>query len=278
MSLLSVLTALAAEQAFSNWRDETVSRAYTPLHRFFRFHSAVIAITVVIVAAVLVGYAIAVVHDALLTALLSALVLFLCLGPRDISSDINALLAARANGETAAAERILRALHSGPEPEADHRSLLGALFIQSHERVFGVLFWFIVCGPGGAVVYRLSSRLPRLLDADSPALRGVETLHAVLAWLPARATALLYAFAGSMDDALAAWYRLRVEPHPDWRQHTWSVLAETSTAAIGIDNADGPAVPVSLDICFREILRMQNRALLIVLAANALLAAGATFA
>ncbi len=278
MSLLAVVTALAAEQAFGNWRDDARPGVIAPLYRFCRFRSAVVATTMVVVVAVLAGYAVASIHDALLAALASALILFICLGPRDIASEVNALLAARANGETAAAERIVRTLHRGPEPEADHRSLLGALFIQSHERVFGVLFWFIACGPGGAVAYRLASRLPTLLDADSPALRGTETLHAVLAWLPVRATALLFAFAGSMDDALAAWYRLRIEPHPDWRQHTWSVLAETATASIDIDGGEGPAMPVSLETCFREIVRMQNRALLILLAANALLAAGATFA
>src|SRR5262249_33768735 len=155
-----------------------------------------------------------------------------------------------------------------PEPEANHRSLLGALFIQSHERVFGVLLWFSVAGPGGAVAYRMASRLPSLLDTDSPALDTAEFLHALLAWLPVRATAMLFALGGSMDDAIAAWKRLRIEPHPDWRRHTWSLLAETATAAIRTDDEDeATPMAVSLEQCFREVLRVQNRALLILLAA-----------
>jgi AmpE protein len=278
MNLLAVLAALAAEQFAGNWRDDTRPGVLEPLYRFARFRSGAVAVVVVVTLSTLVGYGVSAIHDPLIASAVSAVILFLCLGPRDIASDVNQLLAARANGEVAAAERVVRALRRGPEPDADHRSLLGALFIQSHERVFGVLLWFVVCGPGGALAYRLASRLPLLAEPDSPALPAVETLHAALAWIPARATALLYALAGSMDHAGAAWRQLRLEPQGDWRQYTWTLLAETATGALAIDAHDGPVAPQSLDACFREILRMQNRALLILLAAVVLRTASATFA
>ena len=278
MNFLAILAALAAEQFIGNWRDDTRPGLLEPLRRFFKLRSPAmvwLAILVPALAAAVVTRA----YDALADAILSGLVLFACLGPRDIASDVQKLIAARANGELAVVERITRSLHQGPEPESSHRSLLGALFIQSHERVFGVLLWFIVAGPGGAVAYCVASRLPLLLDTDSPALDMAESAHALLAWIPARLTAMLLALGGSMDDAIAAWKRLRDEPHPDWRRHTWSVLAETATASVRTDDEDEAArMAVSLDNCFREVLRVQNRALLILLAANALLAAGATFA
>jgi membrane protein required for beta-lactamase induction len=125
----------------------------------------------------------------------------------------------------------------------------------------------------------MASRLPSILDTDSPALDTAEFAHAALAWLPARVTSLLFALGGSMDDAIEAWKGLRNEPHPDWRRHTWSLLAETATASVRTDDEDAATpMAVSLDNCFREVLRVQNRALLILLAAVALLAAGATFA
>lgn len=278
MNFLALLAALGAEQLIGNWRDDTRPGLFEPLQRFLRLRSPV-ALWIAIVLPALGAAAITSTRDPLVDAVLSGLVLFVCLGPRDIASDIHRLIAARANGEMALVERITRSLHQGPEPESSHRSLLGALFIQSHERVFGVLLWFIAAGPAGAVAYRLASRWPTLLDTDSPALDTAEFAHALMAWLPARGTALLFALGGSMDDALEAWRRLRNEPHPDWRRHTWSLLAETATSSVRTDDEeDSTPMAVSLDNCFREVLRVQNRALLILLAADALLAAGATFA
>jgi AmpE protein len=280
MNFLAILAALAAEQFIGNWRDDTRPGLFEPLQRFFKLRSPV-ALWFVLVIPALAAAVLTSTRDPLMNAVLSGLVLFICLGPRDIASDIHRLIAARANGEMAVVERITRSLHQGPEPESSHRSLLGALFIQSHERVFGVLLWFIVAGPGGAVAYRLASRMPSLLDTDSPALDSAEFAYALLAWVPVRVTALLFALSGSMDDAIEAWKRLRTEPHPDWRRHTWSLLAETATAAVRTDDESEKArtpMAVSLDNCFREVLRVQNRALLILLAANALLAAGVIFA
>ncbi len=278
MNFLAILAALGAEQFIGNWRDDTRPGLFEPLQRFVKLRSPV-ALWLVLVIPALIVASLTSTRDPLVNAVLSGLVLFVCLGPRDIASDIHRLIAARANGEMAVVERITRSLHHGPEPESSHRSLLGALFIQSHERVFGVLLWFIVAGPGGAVAYRLASRMPSILDIDSPALESAEFAHALLAWLPARFTALLFALGGSMEEALEAWRRLRDEPHPDWRRHTWSLLAETATASVRTDDEGEPSsMAVSLDSCFREVLRVQNRALLILLAADALLAAGATFA
>lgn len=207
-------------------------------------------------------------------------VLFLCLGPRDLADDVQRLRAARAGGNAGEVTRLTRLLQMGPEPDADHRSLLGALFIQSHERLFGALWWFVAAGPAGAVAYRLASRIPfRLIDAADPAARNAALLHALLAWLPARLTALLFALAGSMDDSMSAWRRLRQEHSGgDWRQYTWAVLAEVANAALDWEDGGGPVLASSLDAALAEVLRMQARALLILLAFAALLAVGAWLA
>lgn len=277
MNFIAILAALAAEQFFGNWRDDTRPDLVERLWHFVRLRAPAMVLLTAILPALLTAAVIGSLHDGLLRALLSGLILFAALGPRDIASDIQRLIAARARGEAATVLRLTRALQSGPEPECNHRSLLGALFIQSHERVFGVLLWFLALGPAGAVLYRLASRLPQELAADSAAHDTADSLHAALAFVPVRITALLFGLAGSMDDALGAWKRLRLEPHPDWRRHGWSLLAETATASAETDDEDGQPLPVTPDAAFQEVLRMQNRALLILLACAALLAAGSTF-
>ena len=215
--------------------------------------------------------------------LLSCIILILCLGPRDLAEDVRRWLEAREAGNHETAIRLGRSLQQGPrrysESDAPHRrSLLGSLFIQSHERLFGVLIWFVVLGPAGAVFYRVVSRVPRFLfdlDGDTPGVAHADTVHALAAWIPARVTAALYGLAGSLDDALGEYQRLRHQTNSGWRGHTWAVLAEVSSGSMQFENTDGGTeLPASLDDAAREVLRMQFRALIILLAVIAMLAGG----
>ncbi len=209
---------------------------------------------------------------------LSATVLLLCLGPRDLAEEVHDLLRARSEGDQPRIAQLERALQRGPNPGESHRSLAGALFIQSHEKLFGTLLWFFAVGPAGAVAYRMASRLPRYLaetTPDSAALKAADVLHGVLAFVPARATALVYGLAGSLDDALQAWRRLRNDADLDWYMQTWAILAEVPTASLGTEEPDGsPVVPASLEAMLSEVLNMQWRATLIMLAGFALFATG----
>jgi membrane protein required for beta-lactamase induction len=213
-------------------------------------------------------------------ALFGGVVLFGCLGPRDLADDVHRLIAARQAGDAEAARRIAQRLQQGPQPDQGHQGLLGALFIQSHERLFGVLGWFMLLGPAGAIAYRVASRLPQVLEdigAHPASLATAAQLHGALAWLPARLTAGLFALAGSMDEALAAWRRVG-ELHfaSAWRSHTWAVLAEVSAAALDTETADGqPEISADLNALLAEVLRMQTRALLILLGLYSLMTVSA---
>lgn len=210
--------------------------------------------------------------------LFSGLILLLCLGPRDLADEVHRLLDARERGDGEGAERILRRLQRSPEDDTSPRSLIGSLFIQSHERLFGVLIWFFVFGPAGAVGYRLLSRLPALFHArgENPASEAADHLHGVAAWAPARVTAVLFGLAGSLDDALLAWRERARTPGHGWRRQTWAILAETASGSLATDSADGGlTVPASLDDTLREVLALQFRALLILLAFFAFFATGA---
>ncbi|WP_428310992.1 regulatory signaling modulator protein AmpE [Hydrocarboniphaga sp.] len=213
----------------------------------------------------------------------SALVLLLCLGPRDLADDLHEMLRAHAAGDVETTRRLARALQRGPRPDASHRSLVGAMFIQSHERLFGILLWFFVLGPIGAVAYRVASRLPRVLHADGNTLAAdfADALHGLMAWIPARITALLFGMAGSLDDALRAWSQLRFDPVSGdvagWSRKTWAVLAETATGGLETDGEDGggPTLPPNFEATLHEVMSLQNRALLILLAFFAFFATGA---
>jgi len=218
------------------------------------------------------------IHQPLLDLAYGSVVLFLCLGPRHLASDIHRLVEAYDKNDLAAQRTLTLSLLRGPGSQATRHSMIGALFIQSHERLFGVLLWFFAAGPTGAVLYRLASRMPRFLHETQPDTRAEEAavmLHAAAAWVPSRINAALFGLAGSLDQALLRWRRLRDETFANWRERTWAVLAEVSAASLTVDEGDaGPMVPATLEECLREVLAMQQRALLILLAAFGLFTAG----
>lgn len=206
------------------------------------------------------------------------LVLFLCLGPRHLATDIQQLIEAHARNDAAAERTLTLALLRGPGRTATRRTLFGALFIQSHERVFGVLLWFFAAGPAGAVLYRLASRIPRFMhqtQPDTPAEEAAVALHAAAAFVPARLTAALYGLAGSLDQALSRWQGLRAKAFAHWRERVWATLAEVSAASLSSAEGEaGPVLPATLEECLHEVMAMQQRALLILLAAFGLFSLG----
>lgn len=214
----------------------------------------------------------------LLDLLYSVGVLFLCLGPRDLADDIKRLLRAREDGDAEAERCLTQNLLLGPGRRQSRRFLIGALFIQSHERLFGVLLWFFLAGPAGAVFYRLASRMPRFITESGPGTAAESfaiRMHAAAAWLTVRATAALYLLAGSADTAAAQWRTVNAVEDMHWSVRTWATVAEVGCGALSASTeSEGPTVPSELDECLREVVSLQQRALLILLAFFALFTAG----
>jgi membrane protein required for beta-lactamase induction len=138
----------------------------------------------------------------------AVVVLLFCLGPRDLHAETQAYLDAQQAGDEVVAERLARALIGGAVPARPverAQAVTRAVFAEANARLFGVLFWFALLGPSGALFYRCADLLRRTpLDTWSPEFRSaVARLHGILAWVPAHLTALGYAFAGSFEDAVS---------------------------------------------------------------------------
>jgi len=137
--------------------------------------------------------------------LLGVAVLAWCWGPRDLDSDVEAILdAPDVATRRAAAARLWLADET---PLLDGPALVEAVFRNALQRWFAVLFWFCVLGPVGALLYRLSALAAR--DADNglpPATRaGARSWLALLEWPAVQLVALLLALVGNFDSVAAAW-------------------------------------------------------------------------
>lgn len=141
---------------------------------------------------------------------LAVLVLFYAWGPRDLDVDVEAVVEAR-DGEArhVAAARLYPA---GDEPRLDGPSLVGAVARGALRRWFGVLFWFLLMGPVGALGYRLvqlaaDASLSTARPASARDAAGVAL--AVLEWPVAQLMTLALALVGNFDTVFAAWREAR---------------------------------------------------------------------
>ena len=137
--------------------------------------------------------------------LFDIVVLFWCWGPRDLDLDVAAVL----DAPDAASRRLAAARLYPPGVDAplDGASLVEAVFRNALRRWFGVLFWFCVLGPFGALLYRLSA-LAAEQDADAlphETLQGARLWLSVLEWPVTQLIALALALVGNFDSVLSAW-------------------------------------------------------------------------
>lgn len=152
----------------------------------------------------------------------AVVILLFCLGPRDLVEEVDdyrTALAADDREEIAqlAGELLERRPDEGETPDIEE-----AVYAQANNRIFGVVFWFIVLGAMGAWLFRVLDLLRRrairrtgiVQVADAPLyLQAILRLHGLLAWIPARLLLVGYTLAGDYDGARQAWRAYR--PLPD---------------------------------------------------------------
>jgi membrane protein required for beta-lactamase induction len=146
---------------------------------------------------------------AILAFLITVVILFYCLGPDDLDDQVGALIAAIRGGNDAEASHLAQALGRSAQPipaETRGHTVVESILTEFQERVFGVLLWFLILGPIGAVLFRFSAELRRYAIQASSGLRDwAGRVYNVLAWLPSRMVALGYALAGNLTGAFERW-------------------------------------------------------------------------
>lgn len=139
-------------------------------------------------------------------------VLILSIGRRGAEEEIDEYLGAIERGDHEGAYLHVRELLQGEDPltaPERHRLVIEMMLLRNHERLLAVLFWFVVLGPAGAVLYRSSTQLKGVLHSGRSFhpgfLEAVLRLQAFLDWVPARITALCHALVGSFAESIHQW-------------------------------------------------------------------------
>jgi AmpE protein len=179
--------------------------------------------------------------------LLAVVVLFFSLGPKDIAEEVDEYCSAIEADDAERIRATAKALLEKDVPEDPMQRISEveeAVFVQANNRLFAVIFWFILLGPLGAWSYRVTDLIRRRAvfkaarheddEQHRHIARAANSLHSWLAWVPARLTACGYALAGSFDEAFAAWRESPDQHAASTGERSDQLLARVGVASLAL--------------------------------------------
>jgi AmpE protein len=267
MNLIALLIGLIIERAATQifhvrrlrWLDRLIDAGFKMAGRFANWP----ALIPVLLLAALLALPVFVVTFSLGDALLgfpylglAIIVLFFSLGPKDIGEDVNEYCQALETGDEELVQQTAKAIVEGDVPSDPLRRIRAveeAVCVQANNRLFAVVFWFVVLGPLGAWAYRVTDLIRRRAvfnatrsddssDTSTQIQDAAVMLHGWLVWIPARLTAIGYAIAGHFDAAIVAW---GIPPDERCRvpsQYCEDLLARVGVGALALQEEEGESL------------------------------------
>lgn len=237
-----VWTSLVDLRSFS-WFERLVDRvAGKAPSRSLSGSLGVVAVMLLPLIAVVIVYAILANIIALLGFAFAVMVVLFSLGPRELEADVHHFLNAWEQGDMTKAQsdatHICGAAVEPPDPRSLGRNVVEGILVAAHERWFGVIFWFAILGPLGALWYRLACVLrdKALRTGEEGAFKDAALMmHHILAWIPVRLTLLSYALAGSFGDTLEALRKEDIGWKSDWLINNYVLLIHGGVGALQLE-------------------------------------------
>ncbi len=292
MKLIALLLSLLLERGSTNlfglreirWLDGYFDAAFKAMgdqHSVRAYIVAVLAIALCTLPVFALAYLLQGKFYGLFYLAAAVVVLFLSLGPRDLSAEVDEFTAASARGDEHAMRRVAKELLEFDPPEEKHKlggAVASAVFVQSTNRTFGVVLWFVLLGPVGAWVFRITDLFRRRAFYESdrrehdgktaaPFLRPLQNINGMLAWLPSRLAAMSFALAGSFEPATTAWKAYYTECSEYFFDVNDDVVASAGCGAMGRqaqeDMANSPSAGAT---CALSLVERSTMVWLVVIA------------
>ncbi len=275
MDLLSLLVALAFDQTN---RHHTGKRFLTMVADWLCGGWGVAGLAA-LVSAVFLCHVLLRTLSPIVGGLFGAVLLVLCLGMGELAFAVRGYLDMRVRDDEEGARHIASALAGRDVCSAGvrlTREMLAVVLVEGHARGIGVLFWYLVLGPAGALAAALvrPMALPncQAMEKSAPIVGKVCW---AMDWLPARISALCYGVAGSLTHALGNW-RSRAWK---WDEHNTAVLVASGTGALLLETETSgdslpKATPEAQDATVEGARDLVMRALVVWVIAVALITLG----
>lgn len=266
MNLIALLIGLIIERLATQlfhlrelrWLDRIIDSGFHQAKRFANWPASIpviLLVVMLVLPVIVIRLLIFSLGDALLGfpyLVLAIVVLFFSLGPKDIGENVVEYCHALEDADDERIQRTAKVIVESDVPddprERIHR-VEQAVCVQANNRLFAVIFWFVVLGPLGAWTYRVTDLIRRRAvfnvsrqDDETETTAEVRDasamLHGWLAWVPARLTAIGYAIAGHFDGALAAWRRSDDKSDNSPSDSSEHLLARVGIGALALEDGD----------------------------------------
>ena len=168
----------------------------------------------------------------------NVLLLYFCIGLRSLRDHVRPIAQALQRGDLAAARQLTGRIVSRDTTQAQETDLAKAavesLLENGNDAVFGTLFWFLIAGGSGALLFRLSNTLDAMWGYRNERFLAFGCVSAriddALNWLPARLTAYSYAALGNWRQARLCW---RTQA-PAWSSPNAGPVMSSGAGALGL--------------------------------------------
>lgn len=188
------------------------------------------------------GLAAALLAD-LLGLLAEVVLLYLAIGRTSLVEHVKAVATALTAGDLPLARArvgmiVSRDTAQMSETEAA-RAAVESTLENGSDAVFGALFWFVLAGAPGVVVYRLANTLDAMWGYKNERFVhfgwAAARLDDLLNFIPARLTALSYGLVGQLPTALRCWR----EQAPTWDSPNAGPVMAAGAGALGVSLGGG---------------------------------------
>lgn len=204
--------------------------------------------------------------------LFSIFILVACIGPNDLGAQVIDYLNAKERNDEIALQRHaseIMGLNVPDDSTAVTWRIIHIILERANDWLLGVIFWFMILGPMGAVLYRLSSHLKQYCavqeasSTPSGFTAAAYNLQEILDWIPSRLTALGYAISGSFVEALSNWRNKAW----DMRASASAVLVSAGLGALRLDYSE----QIPTDQHIHEAMELVRRTIVVALTVIALI-------
>lgn len=163
----------------------------------------------------LVAFATLLQQFAIFGTLFSIALLYFAIAPRSLSEHAGRVADAFSSNDLTAARQAVSMMVSRDTSRLDEsgvaRATVESVLENGNDAIFAALFWFVVAGAPGVLLYRLSNTLDAMWGYRNARYNyfgwAAARLDDVLNFIPARLTALSYALLGNTHSALRCWHQ-----------------------------------------------------------------------